>query len=85
MSRTRDYNPALVVFERFVRHDMTPVTGGLTNGKKIGLFSGRAAENASSPRIPIDRIMSVLEKVGEFSARAVCGSERRRRSSETVC
>ena len=58
------------VLERFVRHDMAPVTGGITDREKDRfVFATRFGESFFAPRIPIDRIMRVLKKVRRFFVR----------------
>jgi hypothetical protein len=52
------------VFERFVRHDMAPVTGGITNRKKDRLvFPTRLLKRFLAPWIPIDGTMRMLQKI----------------------
>ena len=53
------------IFERFVRHDVAPVTGGVTNREEDRfVFPAGFGERFFAPRIPINRIVRVLEKVG---------------------
>ena len=57
------------VFERFVRHDMTPMAGRITDREKDRLvFLARFRERFFAPRKPIDRIAGVLEKVRRLLA-----------------
>jgi hypothetical protein len=43
---------------------MTPVAGGVTDGEEHGLvFGPRALESLRAPRVPIDRIVTVLEEI----------------------
>lgn len=55
----------LIVFEGFVRHDVTPVTGGVadTEEDRFVLFFGES-KSFFSPWIPVYGIVSVLEEVG---------------------
>ncbi len=64
----------LVVFKRLVRHDVAPVTSGIPDREEDRLvFLTRLRECFLAPRIPVDRIVRVLEKVGRFF---VCESVR---------
>ena len=53
------------VLERFMRHDMTPVAGGITDGKQDGLVL-RAGElqRGGVPCMPFHRIIGVLLQIG---------------------
>ena len=47
-----------------MRHDMAPVTGGITDREKDRLvLLARFREGFFAPWIPVHRIVSVLEKV----------------------
>ena len=53
------------ILERFVRHDVAPVTGGITDREKNRLvFLARFCECLFAPRIPLDRILRVLKEIG---------------------
>jgi hypothetical protein len=67
------------VFERFVRHDMAPVTGGITNRKKDRfVFPARPRERFFPPWIPINRVMRVLKKIRRLLLRQTVGVFRLR-------
>jgi hypothetical protein len=53
-----------------VGHDVTPVAGGITNRKKDRfVFLAGFGKRFFTPRVPIDRIMRVLKKVGRLLVR----------------
>jgi len=53
------------VFERFVRHDMTPMTGGVSDAQEDGLiFHPGFGQRFFSPRMPVYRVVGVLEEIG---------------------
>ena len=55
------------VLERFVRHDVAPVARRITDGQKDGfVLAAGLVEGLLAPRIPIDRVVRVLEQVGRF-------------------
>src|SRR5436190_23579884 len=57
-------------FERFVSHDMTPVASRVTNRQEDWFaFTTRFSKRYFTPRIPIDRIMRVLQTVWRFFMR----------------
>ncbi len=59
------------ILEGFVRHDMAPVAGGIANREKDRLVFPRGpGECLLSPRVPVDRVMRVLEKVRALLADA---------------
>ena len=59
----QDRGDALVL-ERFALHDVAPVAGGVTHGKEDGLvLAARFVERFRSPRIPIHRVVGVLQQV----------------------
>ena len=62
-----------VVLERFVRHHVTPVAGGVADAQQDRLVLAlRPFERLGSPRIPVDRVIGVLKKVGaRFSGETV--------------
>ena len=62
-----------VVLERLVLHDVAPVAGGVADGEQDRLVLGmRAAERLLAPRVPVDRVVRVLEEVGAgFLSQAV--------------
>ena len=64
----------LVVLEAFVRHHVTPVAGGVADGQEDRHVSfRRRSERLGPPRVPIDRILSVLPQV----RRGFCGESVR--------
>ena len=69
------------VLERFVRHHVAPVAGGITDREKDRLvLPARFGKRFLAPGIPIDRVVRVLEKVGRFFLRepvGVLGTRRR--------
>ena len=59
----------LRIFERLVRHDVAPVAGRITDREKDRfVFLARFGERFFAPRIPIDRIVRVLEKIRRLLA-----------------
>ena len=53
------------VLERLVRHDVAPVTRRVADAQQDRLVLAlRSLERFRSPRIPVDRILGVLEEVG---------------------
>jgi hypothetical protein len=49
---------------------VTPVAGGITDREKYRfIFATRFCESFFAPRIPIDRIIRVLEQVGRLFVR----------------
>jgi len=56
---------SLRVFERFVRHHMTPVTGSIADAQEDGfIFIAGFTQRCLTPRIPVDRVVSVLQQIG---------------------
>eukprot|EP00825_Cyclidium_porcatum_P015813 TRINITY_DN19079_c0_g1_i1.p2 TRINITY_DN19079_c0_g1~~TRINITY_DN19079_c0_g1_i1.p2 ORF type:complete len:283 (+),score=-24.92 TRINITY_DN19079_c0_g1_i1:540-1388(+) len=56
-----------LVLERFVRHHVAPVTGRIPDGEKDRLvLPGSAGKGLLPPRVPVDRVMGVLEEIGAF-------------------
>ena len=54
----------LEVFERLFLHDVAPVAGGVTDAEQHGLVLGAGAgECLVAPRVPVDRIVRVLQKI----------------------
>jgi len=55
------------VLERLPFHDVAPVASGITDGEedKLVLVFG-SLERFFTPRIPIDRVVGVLQKVGRL-------------------
>ena len=55
----------LFAFEGFMRHDVAPVAGRIADREKDRfVFAARLGERFLAPRIPVDRVMRVLQKVG---------------------
>ena len=55
----------LVVLERLVLHDMAPVAGRVADGEEDRLVLGAGLrERVLAPRVPVDRVVSMLEQVG---------------------
>jgi len=55
---------SLRVLERLMGHDMTPVTGRVSNAKQYGdIAISRLGERLVTPLVPIDRIIHVLEEI----------------------
>ena len=53
------------VFEAFLLHHMAPVAGGVTNTEEDGLILlPGPAQRFLAPRVPIDRVVSMLQKIG---------------------
>ena len=54
----------LRILERLVLHDVTPVASGVADGEKDRLvLCPRPLEGLVSPRVPVDRVIRVLEEV----------------------
>ena len=52
------------ILERFVRHDMAPMTGGVTHREEDGLVPALGEQQRFfAPRIPIDGIFRVLQQI----------------------
>ncbi len=59
----------LFILKGFVGHNMTPMTGSVTNGKKNGLvLISRFLKGLISPGIPVNGIFSMLQQVGALAA-----------------
>jgi hypothetical protein len=57
----------LRIFKRFMGHDMTPMAGGIPDGKKDRfVFPDRFLESLISPGIPLDWIFSMLKQIRTF-------------------
>ncbi len=53
------------VFETLMGHDMAPVTSGVTDREKNRfIFGAGSGESIRPPRIPVNRIVLVLEEIG---------------------
>ena len=53
------------IFEAFVRHHVTPVTGRIADRQQDGPVAfARGAQRFFAPRIPVDRIFGVLLEIG---------------------
>jgi hypothetical protein len=54
-----------IVLEGLVLHDVAPVTGRVADGEENRLvLVARALEGIFAPRVPVDRVVRVLEEVG---------------------
>ena len=81
------------IFERFVRHHVAPVAGGITYREKDGfVFLARFGKRVLTPGVPIDRIMRVLKKVGRLLVREpvsvlefFCSARRCQVSTAMIC
>ena len=59
-----------LVLERLVLHHMAPVTGGVSDREEDRfVLVARAGERLLAPRVPIHRIVGVLEEIGAGLAR----------------
>ncbi len=59
----------LLILKGFVRHHMTPVTGRIADAEEDGLvFLPRSFQGFFAPRVPVDRIVCVLQKVRGYFA-----------------
>src|SRR6266446_9486912 len=55
------------IFERLVRHDVAPVTGGITDREKDGfVFASRFFKRFLAPGKPFHRVIGVLKQVGRL-------------------
>ena len=55
----------LLVLEGLALHDVAPVARRVTDGQQQGLvFGAGALEGLRAPRIPVHRVVTVLEEVG---------------------
>ena len=67
----------LLVLERFMRHHVAPVTGGVADRQQDRLvFAPRPTQRLRSPRLPIDRVVGMLPQVRTGFVResvGVCG------------
>ena len=62
------------VLERFALHHVAPVAGGVTDREKNRLvFLAGLVERLLAPRIPIHRIVRVLQQVGTFFVKETVG------------
>ncbi len=53
------------VLEQLVRHHVTPVTGCVADAQEDGFFfAARFFQRFRSPRVPVNRVFGVLQKVG---------------------
>ena len=54
-----------LVLERFVGHDVAPVAGGVADGEEDRpVLRSRPLERFRSPRMPVHRIVGVLQEIG---------------------
>ena len=55
----------LRIFEAFMRHDMAPMAGGITDREQHRAAGiARLGEGALAPGHPVNRIIAVLQKIG---------------------
>src|SRR5206468_11129620 len=55
------------IFEGLMRHDVAPVTGGITDREKNGfVFASRFFERFLAPGKPFHRVIGVLKQVGRL-------------------
>jgi hypothetical protein len=55
----------LFIFKGFVRHDMTPMTGGIADAEEDGfVFGSGFCKRFLSPGEPVHWVFGVLEQVG---------------------
>jgi hypothetical protein len=55
------------IFEGLMRHDVAPVTGGITDREKNGfVFASRFFERLLPPGKPFHRVIGVLQQVGRL-------------------
>ena len=60
----------LVVLEGLVLHHVAPVAGGVADREEHRLVLGPGLrEGLLAPRVPVDRVVGVLEEVGDLSPR----------------
>ena len=53
------------ILERFMRHHMTPVAGGIADGKQDGfVLLACDLQGLGIPRMPVHRVVGVLQQVG---------------------
>src|SRR3989338_6255405 len=71
------------IFERFMRHDMTPMTGTVPDGdeNRFMLFFG-TFQYVLIPCDPVDRILRVLLQIRGRRVNEGVGSEKRRYKKE---
>jgi hypothetical protein len=64
----------VLILERFVFHDMTPVAGGVANtDKKRFVLSLCLFKGLLTPGIPVDRVIGVLLQIEAFFVYQVVG------------
>src|SRR5947209_6012788 len=69
----------LLIFKRFVLHDVAPVAGGITDREKDWLLlAARFFKRLGTPWKPIHGIVLVLQEVRRFLAREAVGVRRGR-------
>ncbi len=67
-----------LIFERLALHDVAPVAGGVSDGKKDGfVFARRFGEGLVAPRVPIHGIVRVLQKIGALFLSETIGVHRK--------
>lgn len=74
----------LRILEDLPFHHMAPITGGITDGEQNRLvFLPRLGKRFLAPRIPVDRVMRVLQQIGAARInKPVCSGMRRKRKSQ---
>ena len=74
-----------VVLERLVRHHVAPVARRVADAQQDRLVFGlRALERLGRPRIPVDRIVGVLQQVGTCFRRQTVGHCEKRLGSSVL-
>jgi len=65
-------------------HHMAPITGGIANGDQNRLiFLPRLGKRFLTPRIPVNRVMRVLEQIRAARInKPICSGMRRKRKSQ---
>jgi len=63
-----------LIFKRFPFHDVTPVAGRITDAQENRLiFCFGPVQGGLAPRIPVDRVVGVLQQVGAGFVNQVVG------------
>ena len=66
-----------VVLERLVLHHVAPVAGGVADAQQDGLvLAPRFFEGIVAPRVPVDRVVRVLEQIGALLVNQAVGALR---------
>ncbi len=71
------------ILERFVRHHMAPVAGGIADGKQDGfVLIARELQRLGTPRMPVHRVVGMLQKIGTGFVDEVIGHQRSRGNND---